>query len=104
MLRGCWEGGAGRGVAAVPVDAVGTEGPATAGELPSEEESLSLVSAPVPAVELPSPSVPLVPSDSIASPSRAKWDAAPSCSGANAPPPDDAIAHKNRETKKGGED
>ncbi|KAJ1178092.1 hypothetical protein NDU88_003340 [Pleurodeles waltl] len=28
------------------------------------------------------------------------WDAAPSCSGATAPPPDDANAHKNRETTK----
>ncbi|KAJ1106930.1 hypothetical protein NDU88_004328 [Pleurodeles waltl] len=32
------------------------------------------------------------------------WDAAPSCSGATAPPPDDANAHKYRETtKRGGE-
>ncbi|KAJ1188267.1 hypothetical protein NDU88_005029 [Pleurodeles waltl] len=30
------------------------------------------------------------------------WDAAPSCSGATAPPPDDANAHKNRETAKRG--
>ncbi|KAJ1209062.1 hypothetical protein NDU88_004441 [Pleurodeles waltl] len=34
----------------------------------------------------------------------AMWDAAPLCSGATAPPPDDANAQKNRETaKKGGE-
>ncbi|KAJ1160943.1 hypothetical protein NDU88_001432 [Pleurodeles waltl] len=99
-MRGCWEGGAVRGVAAVPVDAVGTEGPATARELPSEEESVSLVSAPVPAVELPSPSVPLVNSESVVSPSRAMWEAAPSCSGGTDPPPDDANAHKNRETTK----
>ncbi|KAJ1118692.1 hypothetical protein NDU88_006880 [Pleurodeles waltl] len=101
-MRGCWEGGAGGEVAAVPVVAVGTEVPATAKELPSEEESLSLVSAPVPVVELPSHSVPLVPSDSVNSPSRVMFVAAPSCFGANAPPPDDANAHKDRVTKQNG--
>ncbi|KAJ1149429.1 hypothetical protein NDU88_002239 [Pleurodeles waltl] len=101
------EGAAGRavlvgGVAAVPVDAGGTDVAATTRELPSEDESVSLVSAPVPAVKLPSPSIPLVNSESVVSPSRAMWDAAPSCSGATAPPPDDANAHKNRETTKSG--
>ncbi|KAJ1208743.1 hypothetical protein NDU88_004126 [Pleurodeles waltl] len=90
------------GVVALPVDAVGTEGPATARELSSEVESVSLFSAPVPAVELASPSLPLVTSDFIVSPSRAMWDAAPSCSGGTAPPPDDANAHKYRETTKRG--
>ncbi|KAJ1143301.1 hypothetical protein NDU88_009611 [Pleurodeles waltl] len=101
-LRGCWEGGAGRGVAAVPVDAGGTDVATTTRELPSEDESVSLVSATVRAVELTSPSVPLVNSKSVVSPSRDMWDAAPSCSGATAPPPDDANAHKNRETTKRG--
>ncbi|KAJ1134596.1 hypothetical protein NDU88_001047 [Pleurodeles waltl] len=95
LLRGCWEGGAGRGVAAVPVVGVGTEVSATARELPLEEESLSLVSPPVPVVELPSPSVPPVPSSSVDPPFRAMWDAA--SSGASAPLPDDANAHKDRE-------
>ncbi|KAJ1110059.1 hypothetical protein NDU88_007414 [Pleurodeles waltl] len=91
------------GVAAVPVDGGGTDVAATTRELPSEDESVSLVSAPVPAVELPSPSVPLVKSDSLVWPSMAMWDAAPWCSGATAPPPDDADAHKKRETTKRGQ-
>ncbi|KAJ1136200.1 hypothetical protein NDU88_002618 [Pleurodeles waltl] len=87
------------GVAAVPVVTLGTEVSATAREIPSEEETQSLVSAPVSFVELPLPSVPLVPSDSVNSPSRALWVAAPSVSGANAPPPDDANTHKDRRAR-----
>ncbi|KAJ1115717.1 hypothetical protein NDU88_003939 [Pleurodeles waltl] len=90
------------GVAAVPVEVGGTDFAATTRELPSEDESVSLVADPVPAVKLPSPSVPVVYSESVVWPSMAMWDAAPSCSGATVPPPDDADAHKNRETTKRG--
>ncbi|KAJ1177229.1 hypothetical protein NDU88_002490 [Pleurodeles waltl] len=58
-MRGCWEGGAGTGVAAVPVAGVVTEVSATTRELPSEEVSVSKLSPPVSDVVLPSPSVPL---------------------------------------------
>ncbi|KAJ1123305.1 hypothetical protein NDU88_001776 [Pleurodeles waltl] len=61
------------------------------------------MSARVPAVELASPSVPLVNSESVAWPFMAMLDAAFSCSDATSPPPDDANAHMNRKTtKKGG--
>ncbi|KAJ1205273.1 hypothetical protein NDU88_000708 [Pleurodeles waltl] len=91
-------------VAAVPVEVGGTDGAATTRELPSVDDSVSLVGDPVADVKLPSPSVPLVLSESVVWPSMAMWDAAPSCSGATVPPHDDADAHKIREsTKRGGE-
>ncbi|KAJ1127691.1 hypothetical protein NDU88_006084 [Pleurodeles waltl] len=60
-----------RWVAAVPVVAVGTDVAANARELPSEDVSVSLTSPRVPVVELPSPSVSLVNSVSVAWPSGA---------------------------------
>ncbi|KAJ1100615.1 hypothetical protein NDU88_004405 [Pleurodeles waltl] len=60
-----------RWVAAVPVMAGGTDGATPAREPPSEDVSVSLQAPVVPVVELPSPSVSLVQSDSVAWPSWA---------------------------------
>ncbi|KAJ1113401.1 hypothetical protein NDU88_001647 [Pleurodeles waltl] len=87
-------------VAAVPVEVGCTDGAATTGELPSGDKSVSLFGDPVADVKLPSPSVPLVKSESVVWPSMAMWDAAPSCSGATVPLPDDADVQKDRESRK----
>ncbi|KAJ1106722.1 hypothetical protein NDU88_004122 [Pleurodeles waltl] len=60
-----------RWVAAVPVEAGGTDVAATARELPSEDVSVSLVSPRLPVVKLPSPSVSLVASVSVPWPTGA---------------------------------
>ncbi|KAJ1176789.1 hypothetical protein NDU88_002056 [Pleurodeles waltl] len=91
-----------RGVAAAPVAGVVLEVSATTRELPSEEESESVLSPPVSAVVLPSPSVPLVSLASVDSASWILWDAAPSVDRAPAPPPDDANAHMDRMTENNG--
>ncbi|KAJ1113719.1 hypothetical protein NDU88_001961 [Pleurodeles waltl] len=102
-MRGCWEGGAGTGVADVPVAGVVTAVSATTRELPSEEVSVSALSPPVPAMVLLSPSVPLVPSPLVDSASWVMWDAAPYIACASAPPPDDANAQGQDDKTKTGE-
>ncbi|KAJ1215913.1 hypothetical protein NDU88_003520 [Pleurodeles waltl] len=86
-------------MAAIPVAGVVTELSTTTRDLPSEEVSESVLSPPVSAMVLPSPSVPLVPSASVDSASGVPWDAAPSVASASVPPPDDANAHKYRMAK-----
>ncbi|KAJ1176712.1 hypothetical protein NDU88_001980 [Pleurodeles waltl] len=88
-----------RRMAAVSAAGVVTEVSATNRELPLEEESESVLSPPVSAVVLPSPSVPLIPSASVDSASWVLWNAAPSVAGTPVPPPDDANAHMNRMTE-----
>ncbi|KAJ1123685.1 hypothetical protein NDU88_002153 [Pleurodeles waltl] len=89
-------------MAAVPVEAGGTDVAATPRELPSEDVSLSLLSPAVPVVVLPSPSGSLVPSVSVPGPTGALCPAAPSCSDAKSPPPDDANAHMHKKMKRKG--